>query len=194
MTPLAWCIVLLVVGMALIFLEMFIPSAGVLSFAAAMAILAAVVMAYMNYGAVTGTIFLGVGVVLVPAAIVMALRWYPHTPLGRMIMATPPAPDELQPQDKALREIMQLKGKIGQAKTPLLPSGAVKIDGRTYDAVCVGEIADAGDPVVVVRTEGSHVVVRKTSGEPSPEPKKGDDVLSQPIESLGIDPLDDPLG
>lgn len=197
MTPLAWSILLLVAGLALIFLEVFIPSAGVLSILAATAVLCSVVMAYYYYGLVTGTIFLGVGVVAVPIALAAALKWYPNTSLGRRIIAQPPTPDEFMPEDEQSQRLKSLKGKLGVAKTNMLPGGMVRIDRRTYNAVSQGGAVDAGDTVVVVRVEGNHLVVRKSDRELQPHDEKhrsdGDDVLSQPIETLGIDPMDDPL-
>ena len=70
----------------------------------------------------------------------------------------------------------------------------MKIEGRTYDAVSVGEAINAGDSVLVVRTEGNHIVVRKASGEQVNLASGEDDVLSQPIDALGLEPFEeDPL-
>jgi membrane-bound serine protease (ClpP class) len=195
MTPLLWCILLLVLGLAFIFLEMFVPSAGILGFLSAAAILCSIVLAYVNYGPITGTVFLAVAAILVPAAIALALRWYPSTPLGRMIMSEPPTPAEVAPQDEpTARARALLKGRTGIAKTALMPGGSIKIDGRTYDAVGQGEAVEAGEHVLVVRVELNHLIVRKLEGEPPPPTAyRGDDVLAQPIEALGIEPLDDPL-
>jgi membrane-bound ClpP family serine protease len=193
MTPLVWCILLLVLGLGFIFLEMFVPSAGILGFLSAVAIICSIVLAYVNFGPMIGSVFLGVSAVLVPAAVALALRWYPSTPLGRLIMAQPPTPEEVAPQDEATaRARALLKGRAGIAKTALMPGGAIKIDGRTYDAVCQGEAVEAGEHVLVLRVELNHLVVRKLEGEP-PLAYRGDDVLAQPIEALGIEPLDEPL-
>lgn len=196
MTPLIWCILILAIGLALIFLEMFIPSAGALSFLAAIAVIASIVLAYVQCGLATGTIFTVVGIVLVPAAIFAALKVYPNTPFGRRILAVPPKPEEVAPHYDRTAAGQPLKGQIGKAKTPLLPGGSVKIDATTYDAVSEGEPIDRGDVVLVVRVDGNHLVVRKVDGPLPPRPPDAIDPsdLSQPIESLGIDPFENPLG
>ena len=86
MTPLLWCILILLLGLALIFLEIFIPSAGVLSVLAAVAVLTSVITAYVYCGPGTGTLFLLGSVIVVPAAVGLALLWYTHTPVGRLLI------------------------------------------------------------------------------------------------------------
>ncbi len=73
MTMLGVCVLLLAFGLALVFLEMFIPSAGVLGFISAACIVLSVVLAYYYFGPLTGTLFLSIGEVLTPLAIMFAL-------------------------------------------------------------------------------------------------------------------------
>ena len=199
MTMLGVCILLLVAGLALVFLEMFVPSAGVLGFLSAGCIILSVVLAYYYQGPLVGTAFLGVGAILTPIAIVIALRWYPHTTLGRMVMPLPPTPEEVLPIEELTGEMRRLKGQIGKATTPLLPGGTVKVEGKHYNAVSEGAPLDAGELVLVVRIDGTRIVVRRVEETPwnAPdnhrhEPLVGD-VLSQSIEALGLESLDDPL-
>ena len=79
MPPLLWPIVILLLGMALIVLEMFIPSGGVLGFLALSASVVAVGLAFYNGGLYAGTGFLAVTGLVVPLFIVLAVRWWPHT-------------------------------------------------------------------------------------------------------------------
>ena len=54
-----------------------------------------------------------------------------------------------------------------------------------------------GHPIEVVQAEGNHIVVRRSRHEAPPEDQQAtrqDDILAQPVELLGIEPLDDPLG
>ena len=80
-------------------------------------------------------------------------------------------------------------GKVGQAKSLMMPSGAVEIEGRVIDALSEGLPIEAGSRVKVVEVRGSRVVVRPTTEATS---HRSDDPLSQPIESIGVDPFDDP--
>jgi len=193
MTPLIWSILLIVLGLALVVLEMFLPSGGVLGFLASLAVLAAIVLAYYYNGPMVGTVFLATAGVVLPAVIAVALHWWPYTPLGRRIVIHPPSSEEeVLPDTENSRRLKGLIGKRGIAKSPMLPSGAIMIDRRIYDAVSEGVAIEQGAAVWVVQVEGNHVIVRPDdAGEPPPQ--EDDDILSRPIDTLGLDPLDDPL-
>ena len=190
MSPLVLCILILLFGLALIFLEIFIPSAGVLSVLAGVAVITSVVLAYMKCGPATGTIFTLATVVIVPTVGGLALRWYPDTPLGRLVIYQPPTPEEVTPTYDRSPDGQLLKGQIGKAKTPLLPGGSIKIDGTTYAAVSESEPIEAGEIVLVVRADARHLIVRKVTGELSEDspPSAASET------SLPVDPFDDPLG
>ena len=55
MSPLLWAILILVLAIVLLVLEMFIPSAGLLSFLSATALIASVVMVFVYQGLQWGT-------------------------------------------------------------------------------------------------------------------------------------------
>lgn len=56
---------------------------------------------------------------------------------------------------------------------------------------------DVGEPVEVTHVRNNRLVIRKAKSLPGPkpetEPKSPDDILSQPIDAVGLDPFDDPL-
>ena len=86
-------------------------------------------------------------------------------------------------------------GSHGIAKSAMLPGGTISIRGVIYEAVSESEAIDAGDPVLVVRIRNNRLVVQKAeegSSDPSPD-NPDQDPLSRPIDSLGIDSLEDPL-
>jgi membrane-bound ClpP family serine protease len=191
-----WAIVLLVLGLALVFMEMFIPSGGALGTLAALCVIAAIVLAFYSSPR-DGMILLGAAVIGVPACVILAIKWWPSTPIGRRVLLKPPAPEEVVPDNPELRELRKLVGKVGRAKSLMLPSGAVLVDGRVIDATAEGMAVEAGQPVRVVEARGSMVVVRlideeeaKAAGEVAAEGAPSDDILSKPIDSLGLKPLD----
>ena len=61
---------------------------------------------------------------------------------------------------------MHFLGREGRAATVLRPAGLADIDGVRLDVVTEGEFLDAGTPIVVIKVEGSRVVVDnvETSG------------------------------
>jgi hypothetical protein len=88
MDALVWIVALLVVGLAVLVLEVFLPSGGVLGFLSVLAIGAAIVMAFVEQGAALGLTVLAISFVAVPAVLALAFRWFPDTPLGRRVLHT----------------------------------------------------------------------------------------------------------
>lgn len=189
--PLVWAALLLLIGLGLVMLEVFVPSGGVIGFLSIASVLAAVALAFYR-GAWYGLSFLGAAVIAVPIVLAAALRWWPETPIGRRVLLEAPTSEEVLPDSDQRRSLKSLVGRVGEAKSLMLPSGSVLIDGRTVDALSEGVAIEKGQWVQVVEVRGTRVVVRPTDRSPSP-PAAPDETLSQPIDSLGLDPFDDPL-
>ncbi|MGI6036729.1 MAG: NfeD family protein [Limnochordia bacterium] len=51
-------------------------------------------------------------------------------------------------------------GKEGQTLTPLRPSGVIEIEGERLDALSEGRYIPAQSPIVVIRVEGSKIIVK----------------------------------
>ena len=90
MTPLTWLILLILLGVLFIVMELFIPSGGVLSFMAAVCTVGAIFAGFYYFGPAVGTAVLAIEAVLVPVTIVVAVRVWPYTPVGRRVLNRPP--------------------------------------------------------------------------------------------------------
>jgi membrane-bound serine protease (ClpP class) len=194
MDAMLWCFILMLIGMALIFLEIFIPSGGLLSLMAAGSFVAALVVGFRD-SMFLGTIMLGIITVLVPVTIGLALKWWPHTPLGKLILIKrPDSENDVLPDTEPYRHRKELVGRFGVAKTKLLPSGDVKVDGRIYDAVSDGMAIEAGQRIKVVAVRTQRLIVRPLNATELAEQESDspDDILSTPIDSLGMDPFEEP--
>lgn len=193
MSPVVWSILLLFVGLLLIMLEVFIPSGGVIGFLSISAVMAAIFTAFYNHGLEVGMIFLTVAAIAIPVVMAVAFRYWPQTPLGKRVLLEVPTESEILPEDSPqLRALRKLVGKVGVAKSMMLPSGSVMVDGMTFDAVSEGMAIEAGESVRVVEVRGNRVVVSLTSDTVSVELKEDpNDILSRPLESLGLE--DEPL-
>ena len=189
MSVLFWPLFLLILAIVFVFLELFLPSGGALSFLAAIASIASIVVAFMNGGPVLGTAWLAVSGVALPMAIAVALRWWPHTPFGRRIFNLPVISEE----DERSVRWKSLVGQHGTAKSVMLPAGDIVVGGRTYDAVSEGMPIEAGQSVEITRVDGNRIVVRPSTESAVREEKTSDDILSRPLDSLGLDALDEPL-
>lgn len=191
--PLAWAILLMLFGGLLAVSEIFIPSGGILGLLSSIAILTSIGLAFYHHGPGVGLLFSVVAVVGVPVCMAIALKYWPHTAMGKRMLSSPPSSEEVLPDSEARRQLKSLVGRIGRAKCDLLPAGAVEIDGQTIDAMTQGQPVDQGQAVKVVEVRANRVVVRPLEEGESLAERNPDDVLSQSLDSLGLDSLEEPF-
>jgi len=72
MNTLLWVVALLVLGLAVMVLEVFVPSGGILGFVSILALISAVATAFLEQGTTAGMAALAVVVLAVPAVLSMA--------------------------------------------------------------------------------------------------------------------------
>lgn len=188
MEPWIWAIVLLAIGLSLAIMEVFFPSAGMIGLLSACAIIAAVVMAFRQ-GSTVGLAILSGTLLAVPIVVALALKFWPQTAMGRRMLLMSPKSDEILPDLPRQRQLKTLIGRVGQAKSMMLPSGAVLIDGRTIDAVTEGVPIEVGRRVRVIEVRGNRVVVRPVDDEVPEE--SAENPLARPIDSISPDPFGD---
>ena len=160
MNTLLWVVALLVLGLAVMVLEVFVPSGGILGFVSILALISAVATAFLEQGTTAGMAALAVVVLAVPAVLSMAFRWFPETPLGRRVL--PPAPEaaDVLPDPERRRHLRDLVGRTGRTGSELLPWGSVEIGGDIVEAMSEGGPLEAGIAIEVVDVQGTVVVVR----------------------------------
>jgi membrane protein implicated in regulation of membrane protease activity len=158
MSLLAWAFILLAAALVLLVVEMFVPSHGVIGGIAGLCVISAVLIGFYQ-SPVWGVTLLALSALIVPIAIWAVFFYWPHTPLGQKILIKlPSSPDEVLPE--SYRDTKALVGKIGVAKTKMLLSGAIEIEGRTYDAVSESLPIEPGTEVQVVAIKMNRIVVR----------------------------------
>ncbi|MFZ5833537.1 MAG: NfeD family protein [Planctomycetota bacterium] len=183
-------VLLLFLGLGLAVMEVFVPSAGILGFLATASLIGAIVVAFQQGPGFGLGILVTAGIGL-PAALVLAFRYWPYTPIGRKVMLQAPDAEDVLPYEDIRQRLKGLIGKIGRAKCIMLPGGAVTVEGETFDAVSEGVPIEAGQTVRVVQVRGTRLVVRPTDeDEPLVE---AEDPLRRPIESVTPDPFEEPL-
>jgi membrane-bound ClpP family serine protease len=188
----AWAILLLLAGCTLIVMEVFIPSGGIISILAAVAFIGSIVIAFQESattGPTTGFVFTAITVLAVPSLVALAFKIWPHTRMGKAFLGELPSEEEVLPEDPR----RALIGRVGVARTKMLPSGAVEVEGQIIDAVSQGQAIEPGAYVVVAEVRANRVVVRPAAKDQRPTHQNTGDLLSRPIEELGIDSLEDPL-
>lgn len=174
MNPVFWTVVLLLVGLLVMVLEVFIPSGGILGFVSVVAILAAIVMAFVEQGPAVGMLVLAAAVVAVPGVLIMAFRWFPRTPLGRRVLPPPPDASEVLPDSPLRKRARGMVGRTGRVVREMLPWGSVEIDGTTLEAVSESGPIALGTIVEAVGVQGMGVVVRPVgeAGDETPLPSR----------------------
>lgn len=180
-----WAVLLLAVGAAIALMEVFFPSAGILGFIAAGTLLAAVIVGFYE-NALTGWSILITEAIGLPILIVLAFRYWPKTAIGQHVLLAAPKGDEVLPDDPKKDRLKKLIGRTGKAKSKLLLSGVVVIDGQTVDAVSESMPIEVGQPVCVVRLEGHCVVVRPIEESELPAP------VTDPLQQNFDDPFNLP--
>lgn len=60
-----------------------------------------------------------------------------------------------------------LVGRTGEARTDIDPQGTVQVAGELWTAECDTGFLAAGEGIIVIRTEGIRLVVRRNSADES---------------------------
>ena len=178
-----WASLLVASGAGLALLEVFIPSGGILGFLSASALIAAVVLGFMQ-DPIVGMTFLAIEIVGVPLLLVMGFKYWPHTRMGRRVLLMPPSDEDVRPVDPEKERLKAIVGRKGLSKSKMLLSGVIDIDGERVDAVSESMPIEPDQPVVVLRVQGNRVVVRPLDDEPAESPPV------DPLQQLYDDPFD----
>jgi len=150
-------VVPLVLGMALILLEMILPG-GIAGLVGIMCVVTGIVFAFSTYGFAVGMYVL-LGTLIVFAVLTaFYVRYLPSSPIAKIFAAKGQI-------GTVHAEKPELLGKKGVAITPLRPAGKALIEGKRVDVVSEGGFIERGAQVQVIQVEGLRVVVREVRGE-----------------------------
>lgn len=166
-----WPLLCLMLGLALAFFEVFVPSGGLLGILSAGLLMVSMWLAF-GESTLLGLKFLLALLVGLPACLGLAVRVWPHTPMGRLLTLRPPADEEIEPAPAAVAggtRLDYLVGQFGRAVTPLRPSGVVEFDGRRLEGQAEEGLIAAGSVVRAVHARGGRLVVREATAELLPQ-------------------------
>jgi membrane-bound ClpP family serine protease len=185
MQPWVWVVLLWVAGAGLAILEVFFPSAGILGFLSATAVIAAIITGFYQ-GMLAGILTLTATLAGIPAILIIAFQYWPKTAMGRRMLLTAPTSEQVLPEDPDKEHLKTLVGRVGRAKSQLLLSGVVVIDGRTIDAVSESMPVEVGQAIRVVQVRANRVVVRPIDESAMASPP------ADPLEQFYDDPFEPP--
>ena len=149
-------IFLFAAGLFLLIIEAFIPSFGVVGVAGLSAVSLSVAWAAAATG--QGWRLLLIAVLAALVLVILVLRLLKRSPAWSHIVLK-------YSESKALgyvgpKDSSSLVGATGTTITPLRPAGLAEINGTRLDVVSDGSFIPSATQVVVVKTEGTRIVVR----------------------------------
>ena len=145
----------LLMGMALIIVEVFLPGFGLPGISGIVLVGIGIVIAGMNFGAVTAVGVLLVLIAVLAVVISLALN---HVVRGggnsKLFLR--------ETQDLHMLEDMKaFVGRKGTAKSMLRPAGIGDFDGVRLNVVTEGGYLEAGTPIEIVNVIGNRIVVKQ---------------------------------
>ncbi len=150
--------ILFMVGAVVLFAELLLPSFGMLTAIAIGCFVGGIVLTFQAYGQAAGLLAAVSCVFGLPVCGVIAMRVWPKTWLGKMII--PPNP-VLTDADTSVPvvELSKLVGKTGRSLSPLRPVGICEFDGHRISCVAESGLVDTGTVVQGVGVSGGILTV-----------------------------------
>lgn len=160
-TMLVWGLALLAIAALLVVVDVFLPTAGILSLVSLTVAIAGVVCLF-RHDTTWGLIGALVVIVGGPTAAFIGLQVMPNTPLGRRLILGNPNDEDLGPNpvEASANALNALMGQEGIVISDLRPIGVVRINDRHYDALAESTLIRAGTKVRVTIVEGNQLKVR----------------------------------
>jgi membrane-bound serine protease (ClpP class) len=152
-------IFLIVVGMLLLVSETFMPG-GILGTIGFILVAIGIVITYREHGSTTGNIVLVVSVVSTLLLVIIGLKVFPKTRLGKMVILDSDVSKE-NGYNSSVANLDGLVGMTGSVVTDLRPAGIAMIDDKRVDVISEGGYITSGESIKVIRIDGNKVLVIK---------------------------------
>lgn len=150
-------IILLVIGIILIIAEFFVPG-GIIGIIGLAAVLFSIILAGGNLFYMSVAVLIAITVAILGMVIIVKFFGKRVRLLNKMILtdATTTEQGYVSNQNR-----LDLVGRIAETMTPLRPSGTIRIENERIDAVSDGSFIGKEKKVVIIKVEGSRIVVRE---------------------------------
>ncbi|HPD28852.1 MAG TPA: hypothetical protein PLL20_02575 [Phycisphaerae bacterium] len=153
-------VLLYLIGTAVLVAEIFIPSHGVLSLVA-FAMLGFAVYETFQMSGLWGLVGLSSLAVLIPASVLMVVRTWHRTPIGKRIC--PPNPQLSEEDRMPLEPLRAVIGRRGRTVTLLRPVGTCDFQGRRYECKAEQGVIQKDVEVEAIGLVDRTLVVRPVS-------------------------------
>lgn len=169
--PLIWGFVLVGVAIILLFMELFVPSGGILSLCSGVAVIGSIV-AFFVHSPGSGLIAVICYIVLGPLLLWFGFRWWAGSSLGhRMILGAAEDPidrsqeeayaQSSESQRQRAHYLDKFVGQRGQTETRLCPVGSIRVDGERYEALAEVGVIEAGVSIIITEVYDNQLKVRQ---------------------------------
>jgi membrane-bound serine protease (ClpP class) len=167
-SPIIWAFVFIGIALLLFFVEVFVPSSGLIALVGALSVIASLI-AFFMHDANTGLIATGIYIVFGPVLAWIVFRIWAASPLAkRMVLGGIVEEDETEAMQRSTQRQREKRaqlesyiGKQGTTITILRPVGVVRIDGKRVDAMAeIGSI-EANSTIEVTDVYDNQVKVRE---------------------------------
>ena len=157
----AWvpCLVLALIGIALLVAELFLPGFGVSGITGVVCLIAVCVLQFtMNRPLVATIVAVVFGVILIVMVIL-----FMHSMKNGLLFRSPIVlkdrieAEAVKPSSGTLEHLI---GKTGTAMTPLRPSGIALIDGQRYSVETQATFIEKDSEVTVLAVDGTKITVQ----------------------------------
>lgn len=148
-------IILLVLGFALVLLEMYLPGFGAPGILGCILLIAGVIAARPTP---LQALIMAVVIIIL---LCIALSIFIHSASKGRLSNSWLVLKEVATRPENENELRYFIGKTGTTTTPLRPAGIAEFDGVKLNVVSEGEFVEAQRPVTVERVEGNRIVVRE---------------------------------
>lgn len=152
-------LILMLIGAALIIVEMVIPGFGIAGISGGAACIAGLVISSNSFGGAMFSLAILVIILFIAAIIIFKFIFGNGKKASRIILNEHVSRSEYSDKNN----IGSLIGKNGIALTSLRPSGIAMIEGKRVDVLAVGEFISKGDVIKVTDAQGIKIIVEKAT-------------------------------
>ena len=153
------CLILSVLGIALLVAELFLPGFGVTGSFGVVCLIAVCVMQFMTNKPLVAVLVTTVLGLIVITMVILFMRSMKN---GLLFRSPIVLKDKIEAEAVRLSSgsLEDLIGQTGTAETPLRPSGIAVIAGKRYSVETEATFIDKGSEITVISVDGTKITVR----------------------------------
>lgn len=152
-----WTVLLFVLGVILIIVELVIPGM-IVGFIGLVAIILSILFSGVSLVITSYAVAAALAVAIIGMVVMVKIFGKKLSVFNRMVLN-----DSTDTEQGYVSNVnrTELLNQVGVTVTPLRPSGVAMLDGERLDVVSEGSFIDIDKKVIIIKVEGSRIVVRE---------------------------------